>query len=305
MPDLVRRRPPIPPGPRPPWLKIRLTTGEDYEAVRRQVEGRGLHTVCEEARCPNIFECWGQHRTATFMVLGDVCTRHCGFCSVQKGVPGAVDDGEPQRLAEAVAALGLRHAVITMVNRDDLADGGAAHLVACTRAIRHRNRGCRVELLISDLQGNWDALGRILDEAPDVLAHNTETVPRLYKRVRGHCHYETTLALLRRARAARRSEIPMVKSGLMLGLGETRDELLAVFSDLAANGCEILTLGQYLPPTAKALPLERYVTPEEFAALRADALALGFVHVESGPLVRSSYHAHEQTPAAWRGARAG
>lgn len=305
MPDLVRRRPPIPPGPRPPWLKVRFATGEAYEAVRRQVVGRGLHTVCEEARCPNIFECWGRHRTATFMVLGDVCTRHCGFCSVRKGAPGAVDAGEPERLAEAVAALGLRHAVVTMVNRDDLPDGGADHLVACTRAIRRRNPGCRVELLISDLQGNWDALARILDEAPDVLAHNTETVPRLYQRVRGHCDYATTLALLSRARSARRAEIPMVKSGLMLGLGETRAELLDVFADLAASGCEILTLGQYLPPTAKALPLERYVTPDEFASLRDEALALGFAHVESGPLVRSSYHAHEHTPPAWRGASAG
>ncbi len=305
MPDLVTRRPPIPPGPRPPWLKVRFATGASYEAVRRQVVGRDLHTVCEEARCPNIFECWGQHRTATFMVLGDVCTRHCGFCSVRKGAPGAVDPGEPARLAEAVAALGLRHAVVTMVNRDDLADGGAAHLAACTRAIRRRNPGCRVELLISDLRGNWEALARILDEAPDVLAHNTETVPRLYRRVRGHCDYATTLALLSRARAARRSEVPMVKSGLMLGLGETREELLEVFADLAASGCEILTLGQYLPPTAKALPLERYVTPDEFAALRAEALALGFVHVESGPLVRSSYHAHEHTPISWRGASAG
>ncbi len=303
MPDVVtRRKPPLPPGPRPPWLKIRLTTGDDFQAVRRLVEGNGLHTVCEEARCPNIFECWGVHRTATFMVLGDICTRHCGFCSVAKGSPGAADAGEPERLADAVASLGLRHAVITMVNRDDLPDGGAEHLAACVRAIRSRSPDCRVELLISDLAGNWDALDAILAETPDVLAHNTETVPRLYRRVRGHCDYARTLELLRRARAARRAEIPMTKSGLMLGLGETREELSVVFADLVANGCEILTLGQYLPPTAKALPLERYVHPDEFAALKGEALALGFVHVESGPLVRSSYHAHEHTPPAWRGA---
>jgi lipoic acid synthetase len=306
MPDIVmRRRPPIPPGPRPPWLKVRLTASEDFQTVRRLVEGNALHTVCEEARCPNIFECWGQHRTATFMVLGDVCTRHCGFCSVAKGVPGAVDAGEPERLAGAVGALGLRHAVITMVNRDDLSDGGAAHLAACVRAIRTRVPGCRVELLISDLQGNWRALEAILAETPDVLAHNTETVPRLYQRVRGHCDYSRTLEMLRRARDGRRAEIPMTKSGLMLGLGETREELSAVLADLAASGCEILTLGQYLPPTAKALPLERYVPPEEFAALKDEALALGFAHVESGPLVRSSYHAHEHTPPAWRARGAG
>jgi lipoic acid synthetase len=301
MPDVVmRRRPPIPPGPRPAWLKVRLFAGADFLAVRRQVEERRLHTVCEEARCPNIFECWGVHRTATFMVLGDVCTRHCGFCSVAKGVPGAIDAGEPERLAEAIGALGLRHAVITMVNRDDLEDGGAAHLAACVRALRRRDPSCRVELLVSDLAGNWGALDALLAERPDVLAHNTETVPRLYRRVRGHCDYPRTLELLRRARRARAGETPMVKSGLMLGLGETQGEVLAVLADLAEAGCEILTLGQYLPPTARALTLERYVAPDEFAELKDAALAMGFAHVESGPLVRSSYHAHAQTPPAWR-----
>lgn len=296
-----KRKLPIPPGPRPPWLKIRLTTGDGYRAVQEQVKGKRLHTVCEEARCPNIFECWG-NRTATFMVLGDICTRHCGFCSVGKGAPGGVDREEPENLAEAVHVLGLQHAVITMVNRDDLADGGVAHLVQVVRATRRKNPGCRVELLISDLQGNWDALDALIAEVPDVLAHNTETVPRLYRRVRQHSNYPRTLDLIRRIRERRAGEIPMTKSGLMVGLGETRDELLAVFADLANAGCEILTVGQYLPPTAKALPLERYWTPEEFDDLRAAALALGFTHVESGPLVRSSYHAHAHTPPSWRAA---
>ncbi|MFN0152033.1 MAG: lipoyl synthase [bacterium] len=303
-PLVQRRRSPLPAGPRPPWLKIRLTTDDAYRQVQSLVKGNRLHTVCEEARCPNIFECWG-NRTATFMVLGDICTRHCGFCSVGKGAPGAVDRDEPANLAAAVRALDLRHTVITMVNRDDLPDGGASHLIEVIRATRRENPECRVELLISDLDGNWNALDRLIDEAPDVLAHNTETVPRLYRRVRQHSNYPRTLELIARIRARRASAIPMTKSGVMLGLGETRDELLTVFADLARSGCEILTIGQYLPPAAKALPLERYWTPEEFAELRERALELGFTHVESGPLVRSSYHAHAHTPSSWRGATPG
>jgi lipoic acid synthetase len=208
-------------------------------------------------------------------------------------------------VAEAVAALGLQHAVITMVNRDDLPDGGVAHLIEVVRATRRLNPACRVELLISDLQGNWEALSHLVAEAPDVLAHNTETVPSEYKRVRGHCDYARTLELIRRIRAERAGALPMTKSGIMLGLGETHAELIETIRDLSAAGCEILTLGQYLPPSAKALPLERYVSPEEFASLREEALALGFTHVESGPLVRSSYHAHAHTPPAWRTAAAG
>jgi lipoic acid synthetase len=253
-----------------------------------------LHTVCEEARCPNMGECWEQG-TATLMLLGDVCTRACGFCSVTTGRPVGLDTAEPERVAEAVARMGLRHAVLTSVTRDDLPDGGAAIFTETIERIHARVPGCSVEVLIPDLLGNWDALAVIMAARPEILNHNTETVPRLYRRVRPKAEYERSLELLERAKLLAPGR--PTKSGLMLGLGETRDELLEVFGDLRAVGCDILTLGQYLQPTPRHLPIERYVAPDEFADLRREALALGFSHVEAGPLVRSSYHAREQVDA--------
>jgi len=257
------------------------------------VRALGLHTVCQEARCPNIGECWG-HRTATFMLLGDTCTRNCGFCAVTHGRPLAVDAGEPLRVAEAVARLGLRHVVVTSVNRDDLPDGGAAHFAATARALRRLLPACRIEVLVPDFQGNLASVAEVVASPIDVFNHNLETVPRLYRRVRAGARYERSLAVLRAAREGQGGLL--TKSGLMLGLGETEEELLRVFSDLRAIGCDILTLGQYLRPSRDHLPVERYVPPEEFTDLRAEALALGFRHVEAGPLVRSSYHAWSHVP---------
>jgi lipoyl synthase len=278
---------------RPEWLKVRLNTTGEYEDVRRMMRRLSLVTVCEEARCPNIHECWARERTATFMLLGDTCTRHCGFCAVGKGRPGAVDPDEPERVAEASAELDLSHAVVTSVNRDDLPDGGAAHFAATIRAIRRRNPGCTVEVLIPDFQGDEGALDTVLDEAPEILNHNMETVARLYRRVRPDAGYAQSLALI--ARAARRRDRDglnlKTKSGLMVGLGETRDEIAALLGDLRASGCDIATIGQYLQPHERRLPIERYYTPEEFEDLRRRGEALGFARVESGPLVRSSYHA--------------
>jgi lipoic acid synthetase len=253
---------------------------------------QGLHTICEEAACPNIGECWGEFRTASFLLLGDVCTRNCGFCDVTTGRPGEVDWTEPTRLAEAVARLELRHVVITSVTRDDLPDGGAAIFAATIRQLKRRDPGLGVEVLIPDFQGNWDALATVMEASPDILNHNLETVPRLYARVRPKAVYTQSLELLRRARALA-PRIP-TKSGLMAGLGETRDELLQVFRDLRANDVDVLTVGQYLRPTLRHLPVERYVLPDEFAELKTAAKSLGFRHVESGPMVRSSYHAHAQ-----------
>jgi lipoic acid synthetase len=255
------------------------------------MRSQGLHTVCEEARCPNRGECW-EDGTATFLLLGDVCTRACGFCNIATGRPGAVDRDEPERVAEAVAAMGLRHAVLTAVTRDDLADGGASIFAASMRAIRARCPGCTVELLIPDLGGDWEALDTVMAARPEILNHNVETVPRLYGRVRPKAVFPRSLELLRRAKALAPDGV--TKSGLMVGLGEAREELLAVFAELRAAEVDVLTVGQYLRPTAWHLPVARYYPPEEFAALRAEALALGFRHVEAGPLVRSSYHAHEQ-----------
>src|SRR5947208_9410885 len=252
-------------------------------------EGR-LHTVCEEAHCPNIGECW-EAGTATFMILGDTCTRACGFCAVKTGRPGALDRLEPMRVANAVREVDLTHAVVTSVNRDDEADGGASIFAATIRWIRRLAPETSVEVLIPDFMGNWDALATIMAARPEILNHNTETVPRLYRRVRPKARYERSLELLERAKALAPDR--PTKSGLMLGLGETRAELVEVFADLRAVGCDVLTLGQYLQPTPKHLPIVRYVPPEEFAALRTEALALGFPHVEAGPLVRSSYHARE------------
>ena len=259
-----------------------------------------LVTVCEEARCPNIHECWARERTATFMLMGDVCTRHCGFCAVGKGRPGALDPAEPERVAEAAAELGLSHAVVTSVNRDDLADGGAAHFAATIRAIRSRLPGCTVEVLIPDFCGDAAALETVLEAAPEILNHNVETVPRLYRRVRPEAKYAQSLELLARADARRRrvGSATRTKSGLMVGLGETRAELSATLADLRAAGCDVATIGQYLQPYEKRLPVERYYSPEEFEELRREGEELGFSHVESGPLVRSSYHARRALPGS-------
>ena len=287
---------------RPEWLKVRLNTTGEYEDVRRLMRRLSLVTVCEEARCPNIHECWARERTATFMLMGDVCTRHCGFCAVGKGRPGALDPDEPERVAEAAAELGLSHAVVTSVNRDDLEDGGAAHFAATIRAIRRRNAGCTVEVLIPDFRGDAAALDVVLDAAPEILNHNMETVERLYRRVRPDAGYAQSLELIARAarRRDRRGLSLKTKSGLMVGLGETEEEVGALLSDLRAADCDIATIGQYLQPHARRLPIERYYTPEEFDRLRRRGEALGFLRVESGPLVRSSYHARRalEGPAA-------
>ncbi|MDA0269498.1 MAG: lipoyl synthase [Chloroflexi bacterium] len=284
--------------PKPAWLKARFPSGERFSHITDLLRTERLHTVCEEARCPNIGECFNSG-TATFMILGDVCTRACGFCAVTSGRPDALDLLEPYRLAKTVETLGLDYAVITSVNRDDVADGGAAVFAACIRAIRRVCPDCRVEVLIPDFEGNHDALATVVEARPDVLNHNIETVPRLYSRARPRGDYQRTLALFRRARALAPS-MPL-KSGLMVGLGETEDELRAVFADLRAAGVDVLTVGQYLRPTPKHLPVARYWHPDEFAALKAHALDLGFAHVEAGPFVRSSYHAGEQADAALAG----
>ena len=279
----------------PPWLKVRAPGGPGFAETMATVRELGLHTVCQEARCPNIGECWG-HRTATFMLLGDTCTRNCGFCAVTHGRPLAVDPAEPLRVASAVARLGLRHVVVTSVNRDDLADGGAAHFAATARAIKRLLPGCRVEVLVPDFQGNLASVAEVVASPIDVFNHNLETVPRLYRRVRAGARYARSLAVLEAAHRGR--ERLLTKTGLMLGLGETQEELASVFRDLRSIGCDILTLGQYLRPSGEHLPVERYVPPEEFTALGAEALALGFRHVEAGPLVRSSYHAWSHVPPA-------
>jgi len=277
---------------RPDWLKVRLAGGENYHELKRTMRGHGLHTVCESARCPNIGECW-EHGTATFMILGDLCTRRCAFCAVPKGRPLAVDWDEPERVARAAEMMGLRYVVVTSVDRDDLEDGGAAVFALTIRALRRRIPGCRVEVLVPDFRGCDEALHIVLAARPDVLNHNTETVPRLYNVARRGSRYDRTLRLLARSREIDPS-VP-TKSGLMVGLGETFDELLAVLRDLSAARVDIATIGQYLRPTRDHLPVSRYYTPDEFAALKREGERLGVRHVESGPLVRSSYHAHEQS----------
>ena len=279
----------------PPWLKVRAPGGPGFAETMATVREMGLHTVCQEARCPNIGECWG-HKTATFMLLGDTCTRNCGFCAVTHGRPLAVDPGEPLRVASAVARLGLGHVVVTSVNRDDLPDGGAAHFAGTARAIKRLQPACRVEVLVPDFQGNLASVAEVVASPIDVFNHNLETVPRLYRRVRAGARYARSLAVLDAARRGR--DGLLTKTGLMLGLGETQEELASVFRDLRSIGCDILTLGQYLRPSGEHLPVERYLPPEEFAALGAEALALGFRHVEAGPLVRSSYHAWSHVPPA-------
>ena len=274
-------------GVRPPWLKIRVPGDLDRLPVAHLMNDLALNTVCQEARCPNIFECWSAG-TATFMILGEICTRRCTFCAVGRGTPLAVDADEPRRVAEAVASMGAKHVVITMVNRDDLPDGGAEHVAKTVLAVRERT-GAAVEVLISDLEGNRDALRIVLDAKPEVVAHNVETVPRLYAAVRPVAKYARSVDLLR---WAREDGATKTKSSIMLGLGETEDEILAVARDLREAGVDIFTMGQYLAPTGNHHPVRRYYTPEEFDELGARARELGFHHVESAPLVRSSYMAH-------------
>jgi lipoic acid synthetase len=280
---------PVVPTRRPEWLKVRLPSGEGYHDVKGIVQSSHLHTVCEEARCPNIAECWGR-RTATFMILGDTCTRSCGFCAVKTGRPLFLDRDEPRRVAEAVAKMELKHAVITSVNRDELADGGAEIFAETIRQIRQKVPYCRVEVLIPDFKGDLPSLQKVIDARPDILNHNTETVPRLYRTVRPQGRYDWTVKVLKYAK-----EHGMVtKSGLMLGIGEKTDEVINVMSDLNAISVDILTLGQYLQPTKDHLPVDRFVHPDEFNMLKLAGREMGFRHVESGPLVRSSYHADEQ-----------
>ncbi len=281
--------------PKPPWLKARAPGGEVYHDLKKLARSLNLHTVCESAHCPNIGECWS-HRTATFMMLGNLCTRRCGFCAVPKGRPEPIDLDEPRRVAEAVARLQLKFAVVTSVNRDDDILGGARMFAEVIREIRAQAPGCRVEVLIPDFQGNEQAIGTVVEARPEILNHNTESVPRLYRAVRSGARYDRTLRLL--AYAKQQAPSLVTKSGVMVGLGEETHELLQVFRDLASAGVDVLTIGQYLRPSRDHLPMTRFYTPEEFAEMKEEALAMGFRHVESGPLVRSSYHAHEQAGSA-------
>lgn len=283
---------------RPPWLKVRFPAGGNYERIRVLMRDQELNTVCEEARCPNIGDCWSRG-TATFMILGDTCTRSCGFCAVKTGRPGTLDREEPRRVALAIQRLGLRHAVITSVNRDELADGGAGIFAETIEWSRRLSPGTTFEVLIPDFKGDWAALRTVLGARPEILNHNTETVPRLYSVVRPQARYERSLELLWTAREL--DPGTLTKSGLMVGLGETSAELLTVFRDLRDSAVDILTVGQYLQPTPGHLPVARYWTPEEFEELKTAAIGMGFKHVECGPLVRSSYHAEEQVAGAHPG----
>ena len=285
------------PSPKPAWLKAKAPVGDNFHNLKKLARGLGLHTVCESAQCPNIGECW-HHKTATFMLLGNICTRRCGLCAVPKGRPEAIDWDEPRRVAEAVATLGLRHAVVTSVNRDDDNVGGARIFAETIRQIREIVPGCRVEVLIPDFQGLEEPLHIVLEAKPDVLNHNTETVPRLYRAVRSGARYQRTLDLLENAK--KWDAATVTKSGVMVGIGESQDELIDVFRDLGERGVDILTIGQYLRPSKDHLPMTRFYTPGEFSFLKDEALKFGFRHVESGPLVRSSYHAHEQAEVAAR-----
>lgn len=293
MPDEPIATSPAPPRRRPDWMKVKAPTGENHDDVLHLVRGLHLHTVCEEARCPNLGECWN-HRTATFLLLGDICTRGCRFCAISKGKPAPLDEDEPERIAHAVATLKLRHAVLTSVNRDDLPDGGAHIFAQSITRIREACPVCTVEVLIPDFDGNWDALRMVLDAQPDVLNHNVETVPRIFPRFRPRASYERSLELLARSRQA----YPhlLTKSGIMVGAGETNDEVLEVMDLLRGVDVTIMTIGQYLAPTRSHWPMDRYVTPDEFAMFRQAGLQRGFRHMESSPLVRSSYHAHEHIP---------
>jgi lipoic acid synthetase len=283
------------PTPKPEWLRVRAPAGENYHDLKRLARSLSLHTVCESAQCPNIGECW-HRKTATFMMLGNLCTRRCGFCAVPKGRPDPIDFDEPRRVGEAVARLGLLHAVVTSVNRDDDNLGGARAFALVIQEIRRQAPGCRVEVLIPDFQGNQEAIRTVVEAQPEILNHNTETVPRLYRVARSGARYERSLELLRYSKELRPGGV--TKSGVMVGLGEETHELLQVFRDLAAVGCDILTVGQYLRPSRDHLPIAHFYTPGEFADLKTEALGMGFRHVESGPLVRSSYHAHKQAASA-------
>ena len=282
--------------PKPDWLRIKIGDPTNRNEVFKLIEGLKLHTVCQEARCPNIFECWTD-RTATFMLGGDTCTRHCGFCAVNKGTPGDLDADEPGNVAEAVRHLNLAHAVITSVNRDDLPDGGALHWAETIRAVHAANSECKVEVLIPDFNGDETALNTVLNARPEILNHNTETIARLYRRVRPDAKYQQTLELLKRAAHFRDTQFSQMrtKSGIMVGLGEQFEEVVELMRDLRAVSCDVMTIGQYLQPYEKRLPVERYVTPQEFAEWKRIGLEMGFKHVESSPLTRSSYHARQQT----------
>jgi lipoic acid synthetase len=283
--DVSRTRPRL-----PPWFKVRLEAGPAYRDLRKILDGLGLHTICEEARCPNIWECWN-NRTATFLILGDICTRRCHYCAVETGKPLKVEQEEPLRVAQAAQAMGLRHAVITSVNRDELEDGGASVFAETIRQIRRLLPACTIEVLIPDFEGNEAALTMVAAERPEILNHNIETVPRLFPAIRPQGKYQRSIELLDRAK-----RIGMTtKSGLIVGMGETEDEIRQVMCELRSVGCDILTIGQYLQPTKQHLPVSRFYHPDEFAVFKEEGLALGFRHVESGPLVRSSYHAEQQT----------
>jgi len=277
----------------PSWFKVHARTGPDYLEIKHTLERLGLHTICEEARCPNRWECWNA-RTATFLILGDICTRRCHYCSVETGRPLAVDEAEPERVAEAVRALGLRHAVITSVNRDELPDGGASVFGETIRQTRQLNPGCTIEVLIPDFEGREAALATVCVEKPDILNHNIETVRRLFSSIRPQGKYQRSIDLLARAK----QHGMKTKSGLILGMGEMLDEAREVMRDLRAVECDIITIGQYLQPTRDHLPVARFYDPAEFALLKEEGFAMGFSHVESGPLVRSSYHAEQQVPRA-------
>lgn len=283
------------PPRKPPWLRVKLPAGDTFFALKRLVHEKRLHTVCEEAMCPNIGECWNQ-RSATFMLLGDTCTRSCGFCAVHTGRPVALDIQEPERVAEAIATLGLRYAVLTSVNRDDLLDGGSRIFAETIRAVRRHSPACRVEVLIPDFKGNWEALAEVVEAHPDVLNHNMESIARLYSQVRPQARYTRSLELLQRVKEY--DNTMRTKSGLMVGLGEETAEIVATMRDLRDVQCDLLTIGQYLRPSVQHLPVVRYYHPEEFVDLKRQGEALGFLHVEAGPLVRSSYHAAGQEAAA-------
>lgn len=282
---------------KPEWLKVRLDHSEGYRELKGMMRGMDLHTVCEEARCPNIYECWSQ-RTATFMILGDTCTRACRFCAIKWGKPTHIDWEEPKRVADAVQKMGLRHAVVTSVNRDELADGGAGVWAATIREIQAVMPDCGIEVLIPDFEGNWDALKLVVDAEPDIINHNVETVPRLFRKIQPWDSYEVSLELFRKTKQM--DPDILTKSGIMVGLGETYDEVLDVMRDLVAVDVDIVTIGQYLPPSQRHAPLDRYYTPDEFARFKRDGEELGIRHVESGPLVRSSYHAGDQHEALRR-----
>ena len=279
-------------GRLPPWFKVRFPGGENYRRLKGVMRGRRLHTICEEAHCPNIGECW-EAGTATFLILGDVCTRACAYCAVTSGRPEQVDVLEPARVASAVREMGLRHAVVTSVNRDDMEDGGAEVFAATIREIRRQAPGCAVEVLIPDFMGEWHALRTVVDEGPDVLNHNIETVARMFSRVRPKGGYRRSMELLEKAK----TWVPdmVTKSGIIVGMGETKEEVLQTMADLRSVGCDVLTIGQYLRPSGKHIEIDRFWHPDEFAELRDEGIAMGFRHVESGPLVRSSYHAHKHT----------